>query len=1388
VKKLLFFNKDGQPYNFTYNENKWEGKLIFDENSSDTFRTVSMYIFEQVDPIEFANSSNFLNLNYYNNSGITFTSKVPYINEKVTGIEKVNNSSEFYSKWIIGDKLNIKYPKGSIIEFNNITGDTSLSSDFDDSKYFTVIDNRKDSIMIITNTDNNSFNFTFSAGTISNSLNVISINDYNRNLNSTTFFQNLYSDKKLTLLNTKSNDNVINITKSGSTYSYINDIKLAGTTGQEFKLRLYFLTERPKLYKGNITISRNLQGNTIASLTNLNSNFYIGTDFTIEDGIGNELFSGFTFNINSIETTKLLSNNKQIDFIKITGATYTRNTISSKTTTDYRLQYNGYLNINDDDQIFLSANTLTTQKNYNRSFRILDNIYSGGISTLRVRGYLIPETGMTYSVYQNLKVRQRKNIHVTPSGFLPIGYSRTEHNTVVYSTRNYLDFTQTILYETGTTYYNTINSFLSQHKNILYNNYGINTYHTETNDGYLSIETLYGTDKPYIYASGYTNNVKLIDDHSLSNGGLTTRYDIITNTNLSDERTFRNDSSELSRKTSASILMNLNYNTSNYGFNLTLNGNEYFTRYSIDTQNTINKFVSIWGNILTNNGFTVTSGYTSTGINSGYSLEIIGNDGDINIWNLELDVNLLSTYSIISHNQNRGTILSGNEIRSNSIDYFNIGLSTGMIINISGSSYNNNNREYNIIGLTEDKMQLSYQGPFSSENTVATLNNTREFIRKPRGDYYKDIYFRISWVPVNDKKNPIDESIFFYDVSGTQLKPYKIPTQNQHITELTYTGPTPLVSAITNNVVYLNKNPNKLLSRVKNPKYQQTIFSNLEYKLEQMNSSTSYNWIPEPLEFYLGYNSKIEGVNSNIFKIEKIEKFENSDTPFQMSGYTTPGYNSTPNFNFFNYTVTFDNPFVNFINYGFEEGQIIEFRFKDQSLQEQQIFDWTNTYEILSLSRNSMTLDKSGNTFNTSGSTFHYKIEVQPKEIGIFSIYGQTEIEDVRFKVNLNNVGVQISDDTAKIFKESDIKDNTVDYRLLNRKRKEMLTTYREIYDYIGSYKGLINSINFFGYTDLELYEYYRNINKSSQLYKKLHKVLIPDIFDNSVDGWNELDFISGKYQNKNTWTKTNLFNLTYRITDDDGNNVMMYTLEEVQYKLNKLKGWLRQNVIPISANLIDITGVADTNQTLYQDYDESNQVKGTHVSRNSTIVNFNYTSTLNFGTDYLISVNFYILSGTSYNSVVESSTPTPIISEIPNFYTAKIKTFYLSGTTMIPVQYHKISKNDLSAYSFNIDKLIDPYIYIEVTTYDNDGNGLGIKNNKMFYFDEPRNHWLVNHNFDMTKYKYILSTDYITNEREAININSTEKRNREKIYSTLINTTVETNVNLTKLNNNSNL
>lgn len=1397
---LLFFNKEGYPHNFQYNTDSesYEGKIIFDENSDQTFKTQSLHIFENVDPIEFSINADLIYSNYNNNSGLTINSETDFSNQLITNILKVNESSDFYSKWIFGIDFHKKFPAGTTISFSGITGiGFSGATDFSDDKFFTVLSTKKNAIMIITNTKNSDFNFSYTPSGYTNSLNIISVNDYNRNLSNNSFFGDLYQNKKFSIINSNYNDRVVSIKQTGITNSYLNEIKLNGSQNDYFSLKLQLFTERPIIHIGDVTLtdSKYLTFNKTCNILSPDL-IYTATgqelskkEIIFEDSFGNKLFGGTTFVVDSLIDYKNITT-KSLTFKQYyqQSNNYTNNLNNS--TQWNTIQFSGQTTLKSGDIILLSGVTISGSTNNflmnNREFSISNVSYNSNnnITVLFTPGYIFNETGLTYNIKQKLQSYQIKSVEVTPTLIYGVNISdfnnQTFKDSYCFLTSNIINFSQ--YYSSGSTsdiIPNTIDSFINKYNSVLYQ-HGIDSYHIErNNEHFLSIESLYGSKFPYFYASGYTNGNKIDDNFINSNSGITDKYNIITNEKLYYEYTNRSNDNLYKQEIPVEIILKLNSDTDRFGFRLTLNGNEYFINFFNDTQTTINEFINKYNTILYNSGFIINSGYNMS--YSGYTLNIIT---DLDIWNLEIMVNILSTYEILEFSRNRSISFTGNEIRSNT-SLFDIGLATGMIIKISGSTYNENNKEYNIISLTEYVMGLSYQGVFTSENNINIYCKSREFIRKPRGEYNKDIYFRAYWkTPVD---NMIDDSIFLYDITGEQLTPYN------NIQALTYIGEKPLINSLENNVVFLNKTPNSDLSKVYNPKFQQTIFTGLTFKLQQLDSSESYNWIPEPLEIFMGYNSNEEGVNNKILKIEKIEKIEGQNDYFSYSGYTNSGSSmSLPNFIFYDTTVDYKAPIdFNFISYGFKKDQLIKFYFTDQSKTNQRIFENVFTYKIKEISRNKIIIDSvytcnnefnlydSGTTYNssgftyfiTTGTTFKFKIEVQPKEILSCAIYGQTEIEDIRYKVNLNNVGVQLEDDVYEILYDSDIEDDAIDYILLNRKRKEMLTSYREIYDYISSYKSLINAINFFGYNDLQLYEYYRNIDQSSYLYSKLHKVLIPDIFDNTIQGWNEMDFISGKYQQQNTWKKTNLFNLSYRITDEDGNNILMYSLDEIQYKLTKLKNWLRKNIIPVSANLLDITGVSDTNTILYQNYNESNQTMKAVVERTSNVVNFNYTATLNFGSDYLITVNFYTMSGeTSQNY------------EAPISFSAKIKTFYLSGSTienptefLIPIQYYKINKNDLKPFSFNLDKYVDPYIYIETTTYDNDGSGLGYVNNKLFYFDEPRNHWLVNHNFDLSKMKYFQTTEYVSNRKKINTISD---------YSTIVDSSVETIVKVNTLNN----
>jgi hypothetical protein len=291
--------------------------------------------------------------------------------------------------------------------------------------------------------------------------------------------------------------------------------------------------------------------------------------------------------------------------------------------------------------------------------------------------------------------------------------------------------------------------------------------------------------------------------------------------------------------------------------------------------------------------------------------------------------------------------------------------------------------------------------------------------------------------------------------------------------------------------------------------------------------------------------------------------------------------------------------------------------------------------------------------------------KVKDKEIGRFVTYGQTEDEDIRYKIELGNQGKLINPDEVFIFKDYDINEGGIDWTFLNKKRKEMLMVKDVIYPYIGSYKSLINAINYFGYNDLQLNEYYRNINPQSKLFGQLFKVEIPDIFDNTVKGWSERDFIKFTLPNPN-YEETNLFNLTYFVTDKEGNYILNYSIDEIIIKLQGLKYWLKRNIIPLTHKIVDIIGQTYLNSDTtikHQTYD----VSIFNVRQEMTPVTFKmnevYLFPVNSGsTVYNCVLDFYtIIPDGSIQVEPFQENPKPYQGAnlvLPDYFTIKIRTY----------------------------------------------------------------------------------------------------------------------------------
>jgi hypothetical protein len=201
--------------------------------------------------------------------------------------------------------------------------------------------------------------------------------------------------------------------------------------------------------------------------------------------------------------------------------------------------------------------------------------------------------------------------------------------------------------------------------------------------------------------------------------------------------------------------------------------------------------------------------------------------------------------------------------------------------------------------------------------------------------------------------------------------------------------------------------------------------------------------------------------------------------------------------------------------------------------------------------------------------------------IARIKFYGEVVGEDERLTVLIQNLGYSLFAEDSPVFRSSDINESLPDYILLNEKRKEMLLEGKNIQPFIGSYKGVINAIKFFGYDNVKLREYWLNIDDTSPNYGKYKTTTVIDIFDPTVN----LNDPSTQVPNK-IYKKTALFALAYRINNvtnqlDEYDFPVVteasdFTIEEALIKLYGLKEILRKRFLPSSSRIIDIVGEAD--------------------------------------------------------------------------------------------------------------------------------------------------------------------------------------------------------------------
>lgn len=220
--------------------------------------------------------------------------------------------------------------------------------------------------------------------------------------------------------------------------------------------------------------------------------------------------------------------------------------------------------------------------------------------------------------------------------------------------------------------------------------------------------------------------------------------------------------------------------------------------------------------------------------------------------------------------------------------------------------------------------------------------------------------------------------------------------------------------------------------------------------------------------------------------------------------------------------------------------------------------------------------------------TLYLKEVENDRVFATIELYGESEDNDERLDVLIKNFGEKIDSWDERIFDVSDVNEKLPDYILLNRKRKELLLEFANIFPLVGSYKALINIINFFGYKGIvQIKEYWKNIDQGSELFGKFRKVPVNDLYEDRPG----INFSEGIIPSK-VYLKTNKFGLFYQVTtetgeyDDDGlpivEETFTFSQDEVLIKMFAFKKKLKDEFLPLNARIVDIIGEI----SIYQKYD----------------------------------------------------------------------------------------------------------------------------------------------------------------------------------------------------------
>ena len=201
-------------------------------------------------------------------------------------------------------------------------------------------------------------------------------------------------------------------------------------------------------------------------------------------------------------------------------------------------------------------------------------------------------------------------------------------------------------------------------------------------------------------------------------------------------------------------------------------------------------------------------------------------------------------------------------------------------------------------------------------------------------------------------------------------------------------------------------------------------------------------------------------------------------------------------------------------------------------------------------------------------------IDGNPYKVGA-EFYGENEA----LKINLANQGTEIPDMVCKAIYGSDLYESNVDWVLLNRKLRELMTCHLDIMDNKGSYKSLLNALKWFEYDNLvELREVWKfETPDGTKYFERPVKMMMDEkiqdlLFNSAKTTYFTLRHLKRDIVGHNA-TSAIYSDTTYDY-DPDSNNAIKriackWSEDEMKLKMVLLGNFFETYFMPVHADLI---------------------------------------------------------------------------------------------------------------------------------------------------------------------------------------------------------------------------